>query len=71
MAELTPIDIRIDEKALREQVRKILGEEIKQFSQKLRWAADVLDPEWVDGFEKFQKEQIDKAYQRGLAERDS
>ncbi len=70
MAELTPIDIRIDEAALRERVSHVISEEIKQFSLKLRWAADSLDPQFAQDFTEYWQSEVDKAYQRGLSERD-
>ncbi|UOE45924.1 hypothetical protein [Agromyces larvae] len=48
MAE-TPnhITITVDEDALRAQVQRVIGEELREAAFALRRAADALDPEWI------------------------
>lgn len=41
------INIRIDENALREQVREIISQELIEASFAFRRIADALDPEWL------------------------
>lgn len=40
------ITITVDEAALRDQVQRVIAEEIRTASYALRRAADALDPEW-------------------------
>lgn len=59
MAETTPINITIDQDALREQVRAVITEELHEMAMKLHHAADALDPTVIE-------KAFDQAYQEGL-----
>jgi hypothetical protein len=59
MSEHTPINITIDEAALREQVRAVIAEELAEMSSRLHRAAYQLDPEGSEA--AFEAE-----YQRGV-----
>ncbi len=64
MAEQTPINITIDEAALREQVRSALQDELTSMALKLHYAADALDPAVVGDLAE---EQYNRGYHDGLA----
>lgn len=59
MAETPPINITIDQDALREQVRAVITDELHEMAVKLHHAADALDPRIIE-------DAFDSAYQQGL-----
>lgn len=55
MAEVPPLEIKIDQEAIRAQVSEGITEALREASIKLRTAADALDPEFL----KYQDEWIE------------
>lgn len=68
MDELTPVDIRIDEEALRQQVRKAVEGVILDFSMRLRTAADSLDPQFLKHQDQWIEDEIDRRVIQRLKE---
>jgi hypothetical protein len=65
------ITITVDEKALREQVRGIINNEMREMALKLRHAADVLDPEFMPRIREWHREELlreQKAAKKGVTE---
>lgn len=60
MAEMTPIDIRIDEDAIKKQVESAITDALRGTSMKLRVAADALDPDFL----KYQDEWVEQEVER-------
>lgn len=60
MAEMTPIDIRIDEDAIKKQVETAITDALIAASVKLRIVADALDPDFL----KYQDEWIEDEVER-------
>lgn len=60
MASVPPLEIKIDQDAIRAQVSEGIAEALRGASWKLRQAADALDPEFV----KYQDEWIEQEIQR-------
>ena len=60
------ITIKVDEEALKAQIDAVIAEALKEASLKLRWAADVLDPEFLDIQNKMRDEWIKSEVERRL-----
>lgn len=65
MAEKTPLDIRIDEDALKKQVESAITDALRDASMKLRVSADALDPDFL----KYQDEWIEQEVERRVDNR--
>lgn len=65
MAEMTPLDIRIDEDALKKQVESAITDALRDASMKLRVSADALDPDFL----KYQDEWIEQEVERRVDNR--
>lgn len=50
--DIAPINIQIDQEALRTQVQSVIQAELRAAAMKLRLAADQLDPEWINEHNK-------------------
>lgn len=48
MAESTPINIQIDQEALRAQIRQVIREETQELAMALMRASYAVAPEWHD-----------------------
>lgn len=60
MAEMTPIDIRIDEEAIKKQVETAVTEALVAASMKLRLAADDLDPKFLEVWDQMREQEIER-----------
>lgn len=68
MAEPNHINITVDEDALRVQIGKTLDDVFVQFSQRLRHAADILDPEFHKYQDQWREEEIERRVKIRLSE---
>lgn len=66
MAEMTPIDIRIDEDAIKKQVETAVTEALVAASMKLRVAADSLNPGFLDWWHENQEQEIERRVAQAL-----
>ncbi len=66
MANVPPLEIKIDEDAIREQVREGISRALEEASFKLRAAADALDPKCLDYQEKWIEDQINSKVEARL-----
>ncbi len=66
MANVPPLEIKIDEDAIREQVREGISRALEEASFKLRAAADALDPKFLDYQEKWIEDQINSKVEARL-----
>lgn len=66
MAEVPPLEIRIDQDAIREQVREGISQALEEASFKLRAAADALDPKFLEYQGKWIEEQINSKVEARL-----
>jgi hypothetical protein len=60
------ITIKLDEDALKEQVRSATREALKEFAARLRYAAHQLDPEWAKHDEEFWEGRVNAARAEGF-----
>lgn len=67
MAEMAPIDIRIDEDAIKKQVESAITDALKAASMKLRFAADALDPEFLE-LDRQWEEEVERRVDNRLKE---
>lgn len=67
MAEVTPITIQVDEDALRQQVRRVIGDELKVLAGKMRGAADDLDPGFWEEQNRFVESEVQRRVKATLA----
>ena len=66
MAKVPPLEIRIDQEAIREQVRDGISQALEEASFKLRAAADALDPKFLDYQEQWIEDQINSRVEARL-----
>ena len=71
MAEMPPIDIRIDEDALKKQVESAITDALRDASMKLRFAADALDPDYLKYRDEWVEEEIERRVDSRLKEEQS
>lgn len=69
MAKLEPIEIKIDQDAVKAQIHDAITQALADASFKLRWAADALFPQFQDDQEKWIEEQIQKRVKVELEKR--
>lgn len=60
MAEMTPLNIQIDEDALRKQIQDTLDKVLIDASWKLRAAADSLFPEFLEEDRRWMDEEVER-----------
>lgn len=69
MAEMPPINITIDQDALRKQLADILDEATLEFAARLRHSAHILDPEFAKREQEYWDARVQdaetKGYERG------
>ncbi|USH44473.1 hypothetical protein SEA_CASSITA_18 [Microbacterium phage Cassita] len=58
MANIPPLEIKIDQDAIRDQVKSGIEEALREASIKFRMAADALDPSFRDAQEKWIEDAI-------------
>ena len=60
MAEMTPVNITIDEEALRAQVEGAIGSVLSEVAWKLMSAANALDPTIQEALEQEVQRRVDR-----------
>lgn len=58
MANVPPLEIKIDQDAIRDQVREGITDALREASIKFRMAADALDPTFLDEQDKWIEDRI-------------
>ncbi len=66
MANVPPLEIKIDQDAIRDQVREGITEALREASGKFRMAADALDPTFLDEQDKWIEDMINSKVEARL-----
>jgi hypothetical protein len=66
MAEMAPINITIDQDALRKQLAEVIEEATSEFASRLRFAADNLDPSFWERQNEFRDAELERAHAAGF-----
>lgn len=66
MANVPPLEIKIDQDAIREQVREGIAEALQDASIKFRMAADALDPTFLERQDKWIEDEINSKVEARL-----
>lgn len=66
MAQIPEIKIQLDEDGIKAQLQESIGSQFRDFSMRLRMAADALDGgHWWQEHEKFIKSEYDRGFEAG------
>lgn len=66
MANVPPLEVKIDQDAIRDQVREGITEALREASVKFRTAADALDPTFVAEQDKWIEDMINSKVEARL-----
>lgn len=66
MPNVPPLEIKIDQDAIRDQVREGITEALREASIKLRMAADAFDPTFLDEQNKWIEDRINSKVEARL-----
>lgn len=68
MAEMTPLNIQIDEDALKKQVETAITAALIATSMKLRASADALDPDFLKNQNEWIEQEVERRVDNRLKE---
>lgn len=72
MAKIPEIKIQLDEDGIKAQLQESIGSQFRDFSMRLRVAADDLDGgKWWDEHREYIEAEYDRGYQDGLKAKES